>query len=165
LVVAFSAVLLQWFGLAFVAWGILGRRKDFGRQWFRRLLGALQKPRNITLNLGAGTITLNASAVGMGVAAAAKPTVEEQLRALNVRIDGLAKEVKENAVAAAKVDEEIRQHMARESTERAAAITEVRAQFTKFAVKDIHLEGIGLFWLFVSALFSGIPSEVGKWLL
>jgi hypothetical protein len=161
-VVAFAGVLLQWFGLAFVAWGILGRRKDFGRLWFRRLVGAW-KPRNITLNAGPGVITLSGSAIGMGVAVGPNPTIEEQLHVLNVRIDVLQREVKANAAAAAQADEEVRQHVARESKERAAAINDVRVRFEKFAVKDIHLEGIGLFWLFVGVLLTSVPGEVAKW--
>ena len=70
-VVAFAGVILQWGGLAFIAWSILGRRKDFGRQWFRRLLGALRKPRNITVEVGLGGAAAIGAAGAVGVGASA----------------------------------------------------------------------------------------------
>ena len=162
MVVAFAGVLLQWFGLAFVAWGILGRRKDFGRQWFRRLWGAWKEPINATLNIQLGSVEASGRIGGVTVSHG-PTTIEGRLRVLEGRVDGFEQELKACAAAAKSDVEEIRKHLARESTERAAAITTVRAQFKKFAVNEIHLEAIGLFWIFVSALFSGIPGEVAKW--
>lgn len=158
--IAIAGVVLQWAGLAVVAVGIAKIRRHFDRpSLFRRFWEALQRPRDVTVQLS-GVIAVSASGTLTAVHTRANPTTQERVTALEAALSQLRSDLNAQMQTINTSVEAVKQDVQREAATRASAITAVRSQFADVAAGGLRLEIIGLWWLVVAALLSSVPNEL-----
>jgi hypothetical protein len=166
----YSGLLLQFGGLATIAWEISQTRASFGRpnlatsvrQWIGRF-----PPYNRRLVTGSGHATMGHFTVsGQGyVWSTARPdsTVERRLEVLEKNLQ----ELNERFVRAQKeLEQQIRsqaEDIKREKEARASADDEIRAKLEATQTDGLHISSMGVVWFFIGITMSTIPSELA-WL-
>jgi bifunctional DNA-binding transcriptional regulator/antitoxin component of YhaV-PrlF toxin-antitoxin module len=167
-VVRYAGAMLQVLGLATVAWGLSEMRRLFHRPslrarifgWFRRLAAAFRAPKLISGQASvAGRATVSAEArVVLGVRPGAP--LEERVKVLEENLNRLRDEQDTKVQEIRRELSTVREDMQRESQERQAADEKTVRQIEEVAIGGLHLEIVGLFWLFLGVLCTSIPNEI-----
>jgi hypothetical protein len=161
--IACAGMILQWFGLSVVAWGIVKLRQRFKRpSWFGRLWSAVQRPRDLTTQLTEGVMMATGQGTATLVLSLVDATIEQRLNAVEATVKQLRTDLNEKAQALTTSVEAVKQGVRREAENRAAVIRDVLRQFEDVSAGGIHLESIGLCWLFVGVLFTSLPNELAR---
>lgn len=166
--VRYAGTMLQIFGLATVAIGLNEIRKCFGQPsllerftaWFRQLATAFRRPTPISVNVHEDAMAITGSDVRLEVNPGADAPLdrrvallEENLKRLRNEVDAKEKKIMgELSTLTGVIDEERR---SRETEAR-----RISSQLEEFAVGGLHLEIIGLVWLFLGVLGTSIPDEI-----
>ena len=166
--IAVAGVILQWQGLAVVAWGMVRLRQRFkhpGPGWFWRLVNALRRPRDITIQLtGVGAMSATGHATVSAVGSVANPTIEQRLNAVEATVTQLRTDLIEKTQAITTSVDAVKHGVQREAEERAAAIRDVLRQLEDVSAGGLYLQSIGLGWLIVGVLFTSVPNELAAFL-
>lgn len=172
-VVRYAGAMLQIFGLATVAIGLSEMRRLFNRPslgarifgWFGRFAAAFKAPKLISVGaFGAGGATVSGEArvvLALGPGASLEERVkvlEENLNRLREELDAKLQEIRRELST-------VREGMQRESHERQAADEKRDRQIEEVAIGGLHLEMVGLVWLFLGVLGTSIPDKIAELLL
>lgn len=159
--IAVAGLILQWLGLAVVAWGMRSLRQRFKRpSWFGRLWSALQRPHDVTIQLTGAALEASGLAAVTAVGSLANATVEQRLDAVEATTRQLRTDLNEKTQILTTAVDAVKQGVQREADERAAAIRDVLRQLEDVSAGGLQLQSLGLCWLFAGVLFTSVPSEI-----
>jgi hypothetical protein len=133
--------------------------------WFRQLATVVTGPRTVT-GAGhalAGNFTVSGE-LSVRHRAGAGSSVERRLEVLEANFDRLQDETEGKFREVRKDFSSVREAMEAESAARSAADARTSTTLENLAVGGLHLEGVGLVWLFLGMLGTSIPDEIA-WVL
>ena len=163
--VSVAGLVLELLGIAVVARGIVQLRRRFKRpSWFARLLTALQRPGDNTIQIKAGVMGVSGLGTVTAVGNVATPTIEQRLDALEATTTQLRTDLTDTRQALTASIDTVASNLRRETDERAAAIRDVLHQLEDVSAGGLRLESLGLTWLVVGVLLTTVPNELATWL-
>lgn len=164
----YTGTTLQLLGIGTVAYGLhkmrhLFRRPSLGAgivDWLRQVTAAFTRPRSITLKAEAGSyVTAGGDLhVEHGVAPDASlerrvSMLEEKVRHLRDDLDAKLHEVRQELA-------NVKGALTRESQTRQEETLRTARMIEEVAVGGLHLERIGLVWLFLGVVIAGAADEI-----
>lgn len=171
--IRYAGTTLQLLGLVTVAIGLSQMRQLFGRPsvsaavvgWFGRLANAFTVPEPITGEgfLAAGHATLT----GKGrVVHGIKPgaPLEERVSVLEKNLDLLRDELDAEVDRLQRKLTAVEASIDREKQVRQEEDAKTVRRIEEVAVGGLHLETVGLFWLILGVVATGIPDVITAWL-
>lgn len=170
--VLYTGTMLQIFGLTTVAFGLRQMRRMFDRpsfkaamlNWFRRLAAAFTSPEPISLQLsGVGSMT----AVGdlrVVVGPKSGATLDERVSILEKNLTVLRDELDAKLQMVGRELGTVKESIEYESQKRGAADEKTARKIEEMAVGGLHLEWVGLFWLYLGVMAGSIPDVIAEWL-
>lgn len=161
----FAAFVLQILGIASVAADLGSRQRHFHQQgWFVRLWGALQAPRNITVNVQAGVMTVAGVGTVTAVSSARAVSVEDRIAELERAHERLRAETRTQFDEVRTSVRNAEQRIGEERHRAREIHSKVRDDLQSLTAGGIHIEKVGLAWLVFGTLFSAFPDEIADWL-
>ena len=168
--IRYGGTLLEVGGLALVANDIRKTRRAFDRPslgqkakelWLnlKRVITGPEK-RNITLHAEGLSMSLTGGAATLIHTLPPDATLERRLQVLEQKFDGFRKETVEGMGALRDDAGRIRESVKREATDRQAADAKVEGQLEDMATGGLHLETVGLVWLFLGMICTNLPEEI-----
>jgi hypothetical protein len=166
--VRYAGTTLQIFGLCTVAIGLSQIRRIFGRQsllekataWFRQLAAAFRRPMPITATMSADAMAINDADLRLEVNAAPGAPLERRVALLEENLKHLRSEVDAKEKKIMKDLSLLTSVVAEERRTRETEARRISSQLEEFAVGGLHLESIGLAWLFLGVVGASIPDEI-----
>ena len=141
--------------------------KDKVSDWFKRLAAAFTSPKSRTIEVSTRDSVLVGTAAevdlarGVGLGASLGNRVlalEENVNRLRDKLDTKVQEVRGELATA-------KESIQRESADRQAAHKEITHTIEEVGIGGLHLEMVGLVWLFLGILGTGIPDGIVALLL
>lgn len=166
--IRYSGMLLQFLGLALVATGLSELRSFFGRpslreklyKWLQQVAAAFRPPKPISLK-AADTMHLTTSLDAVLIRKAGPDTpLEKRVSILEENLDRLREELDDKVKRLRQDVGKLRQEINSESEARRAENQKLNKSIEKVAVGGLHLEYIGVLWLFLGIIASTIPDEL-----
>jgi hypothetical protein len=170
----YAGTILQVFGLFLVAIGISELRKDFGlpplgdtvRKWGRLAKAIFVKPAPITVELSGVSASADmGGSAGMRFKLAPGTPLHKRVTLLEQQIEGLEAALDKAHNNLLREISNIRQATDVGLRARADEIANLATKLQRVTVGGIHLELMGLIWLFVGTILAGFPNELGELLL
>ena len=170
--VLYTGTMLQIFGLTTVAIGLRQMRRMFDRpsfraatlNWFRRLAATFTGPKPISLQASFGafaTMTGEARVIrGVGPGA----TLDERVSTLEKNLTLLRDELDTKLQGLRRELGTVKESIEHESQERRAADEKTGREIEEVAIGGLHLEWVGLFWLYLGVIAGSIPDVIAEWL-
>ncbi len=166
--VRYTGMILQILGLFTVAIGLSNMRRLFGRPsvtdkvfgWFGRLAAAFTRPKSYTLEASTGSSVIVGNradvvrSVGQGALLEDRVLLlEENVKQLRHKMDTEVQELRRDLAAA-------KESIQRERAEREAADKEALRTIEEVGIGGLHLEMVGLCWLFLGIMGTSIPDGI-----
>jgi len=170
--VRYSGTVLQILGLSTVALGLRQVRRMFNRPsvsaamlgWLRRLAATFTGPKPISLQASFGafaTMTGEARLI-RGVRPGA--TLDERVSILEENLKLLRDELDSRLQGVRRELGTVKESIERESQERRVAGEKTARKIEEVAIGGLHLEVVGLMWLFLGVAAASIPDVIAAWL-
>jgi hypothetical protein len=166
--ILYAGTILELLGLVLVAIGLSDLRRLFGRPsattlvigWFGQFVAAFRPPRAVEGRASAtGTSSIRAAGRTIHGAGPGAP-IEDRVQALELNVSALRDEL-DRGVQQLRGDlDVVNEALQRENQERRTGEAEVKRKLEEMAVGDLHLEAVGLFWVFLGVLGTSIPEEI-----
>jgi hypothetical protein len=165
---AWAATLLEIAGLGKVALDLHRVRKEYARPsvvdeitaWFRELPSVFRGPKGRTIAVGAGEMVVVGSRIGVSVKAGPNSTLERRVQILEEELERVRDHMAaEHHDLVVKVDK-IEASVATERNERTQGQHALQQKVADLAVGGLHLELVGLVWLFVGVALSTLPERI-----
>jgi hypothetical protein len=169
--VCYAGTLLQILGLATVATGLSHVRRLFGRPslgqktvaWLRQLAAAFHRPKPITARLNATLDDMTLAAeVRAPLSAGPQSPLERRVAILEENLDRLRNEVDAKEARLRRDLSAIKDSLGHEQQAREAENRQITAKMKELAVGGLHLEFVGLTWLFLGVTGASIPDEIAN---
>ena len=168
--VLYAGTALQGFGLLTVAFGLSKTRQKFGHPsiptkflaWFGKLAEAIRPPKPVTIQVGAASIGTSGAVGRATVSAGSGASVEQRLSILEGNLNLLRGELDTEILEIHRRLKDTKENLQRESHERREGIQDINNNIEELAIGGLHLETIGLTWLFIGVIGASIPDEVVK---
>ena len=167
----YTGTFLQVLGLATVARGLHQTRSLFDQpslrasmaNWFRRLAGAFTapKPTSVKVSLAGASIRVFNAQVDVGIGSQA--TLVERVEKLEENLKRLQGEVDSRVQGLRQELGTVKESIERESQGRREADEKTARRIEEMAIGGIHLEVVGLLWLFLGVIAAGIPDLIAVW--
>jgi len=166
--VRYSGTVLQILGLSTVALGLRQMRRMFDRpsvgaailRWLRRFAAAFTGPKSISAQaslVGVATMTGELRVIrGVGPGATLDQRVsilEENLKLLRDELDTRLQGVRQELGT-------VKESIERERQERRVADEKTARKIEEVAIGGLHLEVVGLIWLFLGVMAASIPDVI-----
>ncbi len=162
-----SGMFLQLMGVVTVAWGLMGAHKLFSKAGFTEIIKKwfMSIPpftETSSVHMGVGNVQLEGitgSAYGT-VSLANAPSLEEKMELIEKVLNNLNKQ---QGVLDKKIDTNAKEHalaIENEKKFRERSIQQVKELIREIAVGGIHIESIGVIWIFFGIIFATIPKEL-----
>jgi hypothetical protein len=176
--VRYAGATLQILGLATVASGLSEMRRYFGRPslrekfcgWLKQIAAVFKRPQTATyddgLSLG-GTTYGGSGSERFIYSAGPEASLEERISVLEKNLDRLRDEFEGEVKPLRQDVGGLRRDIKSEIQARRAEHQEMEKKIEQVAVGGLHLEYIGVVWLFFGILASSIPDELAafyEWL-
>jgi len=162
--ILFAGTSLQVGGLLIVAEGIRRLRHDYNKtieDWCRYVACAFRKPQ--TLYADDVTVTPHISSAELLAAESVSDiTTEMRLDALEKSLSHLWEQHGTDLIGLERSISGVVSLIHDETDQRKSDVAGLREKIADVAVGGIHLETVGLVWLFVGMLGSSIPTELGN---
>ena len=168
--VRYAGTTLQILGLGTVACGLEKTRSLFNRPsirasiggWFRRFAAVFKAPKSISAQGGLEAVA-KVRAEGQ-VVRGVRPgsPLDERVKALEENLNQLRDELDKKAQEVNRELGGLKKDLQQESQERQAADKGVTRQIEEVAIGGIHLEIVGLVWLFLGVLGASLPEEIAR---
>lgn len=166
--VRYAGTILQIFGLGTVAVGLSQTRQLFGRpsiparvkSWFGRLRAALRRPEPITVQASSGELFLHGESPRIIIGPAPNATVEQRVAVLEQNLARLRDEVDQHAQTMRQEIRQIEEKLAAEDQGLRSAVEANAKKIEESAIGGLHLEVVGICWLFFGIVGTSIPGEV-----
>jgi hypothetical protein len=167
-----AGVGLELFGLGLVAYGLRDIRRQFGRpsalasarEWVERSVVALGPPQPIVLSAkGAALATSGGSAI-LDFGTSKDAPLERRVEILERRLDVYRDEMRGSANELKQKVGDVSRRLDAQAQEQREASKQLEDRLEQSAVGGLHLEVVGLVWLFVGTVCSGLGDEVA-WLV
>ena len=170
--VRLAGLVLQLLGLATVAFGLRQTRKLFGRPsmrktaalWLRNLRASFVRPTHQVITPGTAHMAFVANPAGVSVGRNPARTLEQKVAALEEEMDAVKQKLAKYRETLKESIDDLADQLQTESVQRHYGDSEIKEKLETMAVGGIHLEFVGLIWLFVGVICSGFPQEVAAWL-
>lgn len=171
--VRYAGTILQALGLGTVAIGLRQTRQKFRhpavgtkiKNWFKNIASAFKAPEPITLQVSDGvSVTTGIDAI-LTVEPGPDTTIEQRVVLLEQKVKALRQELNTQIKEANHTIDIIKKEMQRESEERQTADKKTNQLIEEMGVGGIHLEIVGLVWLFLGVILTSIPDEIGRLLV
>jgi len=170
--VLYTGTMLQIFGLTTVAIGLQQDRRMFDRpsfraatlNWFRRLAAAFTGPKSITGQASlVGCMTMTGD---LRVVLGPRPgaTLDERVSTLEKNLTLLRDELDTKLQGLRRELGTVKESIEHESQERRAADEKTGREIEEVAIGGLHLEWVGLFWLFFGFIAGSFPDVIAEWL-
>jgi hypothetical protein len=161
--VRYTGTMLQILGLITVASGLIKLRRQFGRapfiaNWFRKFKAAFILPKSI-FGEASSSFAFNDEAHAVLRAAPGSP-LEPRVLMLEQNLDSLRAEIRQ---LRREFGDKIEESVQRESQQRQDGDKETAHMIEEVAVGGLHLESVGLIWLFLGVLATSIPDEIAAY--
>ena len=168
-VVRYTGMILQISGLLTVAIGLSKMRRYFGRPslidkvsgWFGRLAAAFTAPKPISLEVSvaneidvAGEVVSAVRALGPGA------SLDDRVALLEENVNQLRRELDTKVQRLRRGLATVKESIQRESAERQAAHNETTRTIEEVTVGGLHLEMVGLCWLFLGIMGTSMPDGI-----
>jgi hypothetical protein len=166
--VRYAGTALQVLGLATVAYGLSQTRQLFGRPslrsnicgWFRKLAEAFVAPKPVSLQVSNGVIASVGLDAQLVRVAGEEASLEHRVSVLEKNLNQLRDELNANKKEFQQKIKTIRERIDSETQERRTEDEQTAKRIEELAVGGIHLEIVGLWWLFFGIVGTSIPDEI-----
>lgn len=168
--IRFSGLLLEILGLATVIWGLRDTRKLFNRpslanlavEWVGRFPAFYQKHRMVTATADIQLEGVSLSGIAK-VSPAANASLDERISLIERKISELNSALTE---IQRRIEQEAReqgQALEVERNDRKAQFELLQHLLQGATVEGLHLEAVGVFWLFFGIVLGTASNEISKW--
>ncbi len=170
--IRYTGMVLQLFGLFTIARGLSELRRLFGRPplisrvvgWFGRFLAVFAPPQTISAHVsGSGGATASGHA-RVTTSPGLRASVEERLYALEEKAKQLRNDLDNEVQGLRREIDVVRERIGQESQHRRVGDQEAERKIEEVAIGGLHLEIVGLLWLFLGVVGTSIPDEIAAWL-
>jgi len=170
--VRYSGTMLQILGLSTVAYGLRQMRRMFDRpslragilSWLRRLAAAFTGPKPISLQASAGAFGMVTGDARLIRSVRPGATLDERVSILEENLKLLRDELDTRLQGVRQELGTVKESIERESQERRVADEKTARKIEEVAIGGLHLEEVGLFWLFLGVTAASIPDVIAAWL-
>jgi len=165
---AWAATLLEIAGLVKVAWDVHEVRKAYERPsvidaiatWFRDLPAVFRAPKPRTISMSASGMAITGGRASVSVKAGPNSTIEQRVEILEREFERVRDHTAaEHHDLVVKVDK-IETSVTTERNERTQGQDALRRKVADLAVGGLHLELVGLVWLFFGVALSTLPERI-----
>jgi hypothetical protein len=163
-----AGTFLEIAGLAKVAWDLHQIRKTYNRPsivndittWFRDVPSMFHRPKPVTISLSAsGVVTMSGRATLTVIPAPGSP-VERRLEILESEMSRLRDQITKDHTELTAQIHKVETSVTAERNDRGQAQEVLQRKVADLAVGGLHLEMVGLVWLFVGVILSTLPERV-----
>ncbi len=168
----YAGLILQVLGLATVAYGLSQMRGLFGRptfvkravEWLARF-PLMRKPKTLTVKVAVAATAVAGARLKVRKGAPQDASLERRVGVLEDNFAALDGEVDQLRSDLGKTEREQTKRTDADRLEREKADAELGRKIEEVAVGGLHLEAIGLAWLFVGVLLGTVPDEIARLLM
>lgn len=166
--VLYAGTALQLIGIGLVAIGLAKTRKLFNspslanrtRDWFKRLKLVMVRPEPIVVKVGGAIAVAATGSARLVVSLAPGAPLHRRITQLEKDVAELRSNLGEaEAVLRQRIDD-VCDNANSGLTSAKEQIDSTKKQLEEIAVGGLHIEWVGLVWLFVGTLYTNIPDEV-----
>jgi len=167
-----AGMLLQVIGLATVAVGLSKTRRLFKRpsvaarvgMWFGRLWSVFAPSKSTTVHLQGVAATAAAGTARVRVGAAPDAPLDRRVAVLEQNYELLQRQVDQQEAETNQRLRALRSEVQAESSARQAEDRLTTGKLEELAVGGLHLEGVGVGWLWLGVIGTSVPAEIAAWL-
>jgi hypothetical protein len=132
-------------------------------RWFRQLATAFTAPKPTSVSVSFAGIATMAGDLRVDLVPRPGATLAERVSILEEKLKHLRDELDTKIQGVRREVDTVKKSVERESQERRVGDEKMAREIEEVAIGGLHLEVVGLIWLFLGIMASGIP-DVVTWL-
>ena len=164
----YAGLVLQLLGIATVVRGLRERGELFQRptiftsfqNWLNRIPRLNPKPIYLSANMSTQANACSATGVVTWNGPQADATLEARVNALSENLETLRRELGEQAARTIRDTVSVRVSIENEVLLRTKELVEIRSKLSSLGAGGLHVELVGVAWLFFGTVLATVPSEI-----